>query len=199
MYWVGAFMRINVEVCVKMKNEKNETDTSFLSSSQRCVSCDEEHPLVSTRVQKFSYGSGDERVELEARVPVWTCRSCDEQWTDQTGEEARHEAVCRHLGRLTPREIKAVREAYGLSQEEWAAKTGFGSASIKRWETGALIQNAAADQLIRLLAYRDNYARISKPTSIKKERSSKIFRTHITEELRRRAGAFELHSACVLA
>jgi hypothetical protein len=38
-----------------------------------------------------------------------------------------------------------------MSQADFAKVTGFGLASVKRWETGALIQNQAADRLLRLI------------------------------------------------
>jgi putative zinc finger/helix-turn-helix YgiT family protein len=124
------------------------------NSEPRRRTCDECGQLAIRKVaveQAFPFGVGEERTLLRATVPVWKCDACGEQYTDHEAEEIRHEAVCRHLKRLTPREICELREGYGLSQDEFALVTGFGSASVKRWETGALIQNEAADRYLRLL------------------------------------------------
>ena len=69
-----------------------------------------------------------------------------------------HDAVCRHLGRMTPEEVASVRERGGFSQAEFAKLTRLGEATISRWERGALIQNAANDQLLYLLQFPHNVA-----------------------------------------
>jgi hypothetical protein len=48
-------------------------------------------------------------------------------------------------------QIREIRETQGMSQVDFAKVTGFGLASVKRWETGVLIQNQAADRLLRLI------------------------------------------------
>jgi DNA-binding transcriptional regulator YiaG len=79
---------------------------------------------------------------------------------DEAAEEARHEAICRHLGILTPRQIVDLRKSYGLTRADFAALTRFGAASLARWETGSILQNAANDQLLYLLQFRDNIERL---------------------------------------
>lgn len=66
--------------------------------------------------QRFPYGEGTEAVELEVLVPVRTCSECGFEYLDDSAEEIRHEAVCRHLGVLTPHEIQQLRKAYGFSR-----------------------------------------------------------------------------------
>jgi putative zinc finger/helix-turn-helix YgiT family protein len=90
-----------------------------------------------------------------AVVPVWECSNCGFGYLDAKGQEIEHEALCRHIGVLSPRDIRALRERLSLTQEQLAGLTGFGVASIKRWERGALIQNKSADILLRLVG--DNY------------------------------------------
>ncbi|RYG99856.1 MAG: hypothetical protein EON58_02465 [Alphaproteobacteria bacterium] len=101
--------------------------------------------------QRFPYGDQQEQVELTAEVPVWRCTSCDDSYTDYEAEEARHAAVCVHLGRLTPSDLVSIRQRHAMSQDAWAAHTHIGLASIKRWESGSLIQGAAHDAYLRLL------------------------------------------------
>lgn len=56
------------------------------------------------------------------------------------------------LERLSPNEIRSIRTKHKLSRREFAKLTRFGEASIKRWETGASLQNASADRFLRLIA-----------------------------------------------
>src|SRR5262249_13840407 len=117
-----------------------------------CSCCGERRVHMSYQTELFNYKTDhDEIVELSARVPVWKCDACGDQYTDGSAEEIRHQAVCEYLQRLTPAEIKAMRERLGYSQSQWADLTGFGIASVKRWETGALIQGLAQDRYLRLL------------------------------------------------
>jgi putative zinc finger/helix-turn-helix YgiT family protein len=130
---------------------QNEVIALPNSESRICDSCGAEASRMNFENQHFKFGEGEHSVDLQARVPVWTCDACGDQYTDEAAEEIRHAVVCEHLGRLTPKQIVEIRNSYGLTQAEWSDLTGFGTASIKRWETGALIQSASADNLIRLL------------------------------------------------
>jgi putative zinc finger/helix-turn-helix YgiT family protein len=55
----------------------------------------------------------------------------------------------KQTGLLTGEEIKRLRHDKGMTQADLAAVSGFGVASIKRWETGA-IQTQSADKTLRL-------------------------------------------------
>lgn len=123
---------------------------------QHCDICEANSVMVHHREESFVYGSGHEQVVLSAVVPVYECGECGEMHTGQEAEELRHEAVCKHLGRLTPREIKMIRESYGLTQEKFANVSGFGVASIKRWELGNQIQGVSANNLLVLLGMPSN-------------------------------------------
>jgi len=98
----------------------------------------------------FIYGAGDDGVELVVDIPVRTCSSCG-PYTDDRAEDIRHDEVCRHLGVLTPTEIRDLRGQYGLSRAELARITGLGESSIARWETRDIIQNVGNDRYLRLL------------------------------------------------
>lgn len=116
-----------------------------------CPSCDSANVIAERIIEMFPYGIGDERVTLSAAVPQYACRDCQFVFQDSEAEDLRHEAVCRHLGVLSPREIRAIRGSYG-SRTEFARLTRIGEASIGRWESGSQIQSAAMDLLLRLLA-----------------------------------------------
>lgn len=99
----------------------------------------------------FMYGAGSEAVELSADVLVHTCSACGDSYTGNNADITYDEAVCRHLGILTPAEIREMREGYGLTRAEFAHLTGFGKATVGRWERGEIHQNRSADRYLRLL------------------------------------------------
>ena len=101
----------------------------------------------------FNYGSGESAVELSVEVPVHRCDDCDFEFTDETAESLRHEAVCDHLGVLAPAEIRRIRERHGMTRAQFAQVTGLGEASLNRWENGLNIQNHANDRYLRLLEH----------------------------------------------
>ena len=98
----------------------------------------------------FEYGAGDDPVTLHATIPVHCCDSCDFEFLGREGRRIKHEAVCRHFDLLTPREIRHIRERHGMSRTAFAEITGFGEATLNRWERGAVIQNRANDRYLRL-------------------------------------------------
>jgi transcriptional regulator with XRE-family HTH domain len=71
-----------------------------------------------------------------------------------------HEAVCAHLGIMPPRAVIEVRKQFGISRQDFSEVTKIGEASLSRWERGVGVQNAALDQLLYLLTFRENYVRL---------------------------------------
>jgi putative zinc finger/helix-turn-helix YgiT family protein len=128
--------------------------------SVKCPNCGQSNVRTTLENQQFTYGEGAEAAELTARVPVRTCDDCGFQFLDEAGEVAKHEAVCRHLGLMTPAEITSIRKRYGLSRTEFARLTRIGGASLARWENALLIQNAAHDNLLYLLPFMENVERL---------------------------------------
>lgn len=112
----------------------------------------------------FIYGAGADATELSADVPVHTCAECNVSYTGEEAEIARHEAVCRNLGLLTPAEIRGLRESHGLSRAAFARLTGFGEATLARWERGEVIQNASNDSFLRMLMDEDVMKRLESLT-----------------------------------
>lgn len=132
---------------------------------ERCASCESDPVTVAMVDDELVYGVGSDAVTIPVTQPVHTCAACGMQWTDHVGEDLRQEAVCRHLGVLTPREIIAIREQYGMTRAEFAKVTKLGEATLGRWERGALIQNAANDLFLRLLMNPENMDRLTKAAS----------------------------------
>ena len=164
-------------------------------SKNRCEFCESSEITKSTKTEIFIYGAGLDAVELTASVPVIYCSSCGESYADGEAELSRHDAVCRHLGRLTPEEIREIRRGYGLTQRELASLTGIGEASIKRWELGNQIQNSSCDNLLRLVRLPNNYRLlIDKPTNDKQQFK---YRTKIDDRVVRESQSFKLRCVAV--
>ena len=103
-------------------------------------------------------------MELAAYVPVHSCSQCGESYTGEEAETIRHEAVCRHRGVLTPAEIRALRREHGMSRAAFSRLTGFGEATLARWERGEVIQNTSSDSFLRLLTSETVLRRLSSLT-----------------------------------
>jgi len=134
---------------LQMPKQEPETTTEI------CPNCGGHDLKVEIREQRFLYGSA-EPVVLVAAVPVNVCSTCGFEFTDARAEDAREEAVCRHLRLLSPKQINALRKCYGLSRTDFAELSKVGTASLARWESGVLLQNPANDQLLYLLHFREN-------------------------------------------
>jgi putative zinc finger/helix-turn-helix YgiT family protein len=165
--------------------------------TQECDECGEQALRKTIEDEVFTYGAKGNAVTLSAKVPLWRCSACGNAFTDGEAEEVRHEAVCRHFGLLTPNEIAATRSRYGLTQAEFAKLTGFGEASIKRWEVGLIIQNTSSDRFIRLIGDPLVFDRLCAlsveplETTPKRQPQSR-FRTILPEESHREADCFTL-------
>ena len=61
-----------------------------------------------------------------------------------------NDAYRRNHGLLTSTEIIERRKAMKKSQRQFADFVGVSAASLKRWETGFLVQDKASDELVRL-------------------------------------------------
>ncbi len=121
--------------------------------------------------ETFLHGVEPAQVQLSVRVPVRWCDACGLSYSDDEAEDVRHEAVCRHLGVMTPREVRNVRERHGLNRAEFSRLTGLGEASLQRWEAGSLIQNTANDRFLLLLTNPRNLE-LLKQRSLKVETGS---------------------------
>ncbi len=121
----------------------------------RCPTCGEGllRPQVITEQFDFEV-DGEKKTIVAEGVPVRVCDNprCGEKLSGPEAARIRHEAICRAFRLLTPREIQAIRERLGPTQESFARLTAIGVATISRWERGRLLQNRAMDNYLRLLA-----------------------------------------------
>lgn len=178
-----------------------------------CPVCESANVKFTFEAQELLYDVGKDAVKLTAEVHVGTCTECGFQFTGESAEIARHESVCRHHKVMTPNEIRTCRESYGLKRAAFATLTRLGSASLARWETGQLIQNAANDSLLFLMKFPENLARLkhrfSPDANKQMARAKEIqcannpatpkFQTvkTVSSELAKRAAGFELNPTSV--
>lgn len=99
----------------------------------------------------FRYGAGESAADLTVSLPVRRCRTCGFEFLDRESERIKLEAICDHLGVLSPSGIRGIREGYGMTQAEFAEVTGLGTATLVRWENGSMNHTRAYDRYIRLL------------------------------------------------
>jgi putative zinc finger/helix-turn-helix YgiT family protein len=125
-----------------------------------CPNCGSKRVESRTVRDVFQYGEGPKAVQLEAAVPFRKCADCGFEFTDAEAEDLRHDAICQHLGLMTPSEIIALRKELGLTRAQFAERSRIGEASLARWETGQLIQNAANDNYMYLLKFAENWERV---------------------------------------
>lgn len=140
--------------------ESRVSDMVEASREVRCPDCGGAAKTIRHR-HAFLYGRGESAAEVEVELPVRVCGGCGFEFVDEEGERLKHEAVCRHLGVLSPREIRDIRKRHDMTRAAFAARTGLGEATLGRWETGAGIQSYANDRYLRLLAQTDGMSRLS--------------------------------------
>ena len=186
--------------------------TSFPNGHDiECPMCSSQSVVTRFESETFEYGSKKENaIKLTASIPVRTCNECGFEFTDIDAEDIRHSVVCKHLGRITPLDIRGLRKGYDLTRKKFSELTLLGEASLARWETGELIQNAAYDQFLYLLKFRDNIDRLYQRHSIKekeykevetgvRKKSAKFRVLTDMQELTRKAKEFRLASYCLEA
>ena len=175
------------------------TQMRVVQSVPSCPMCGQESITTTWNLHAFDYGSGDASVELQVRVPVHQCGTCEFEYLDDTAERLKHTAVCDHLGVLPPDKIRHIREHYGMTRATFAHVTGLGEASLNRWENGLSIQSYANDRYLRLLACPEIMARLEEfvvpklsETSAAVTADNKFRAVKVTTTLRMEQQAFHL-------
>ena len=87
---------------------------------------------------------------LVTDMPEWHCATCDLSVTDEEGDEPLQAALRKHVGLLTPQQIKAGIKELGITQEKFADKIRCAPESISRWLNGAVLQSRVYDCLMRI-------------------------------------------------
>jgi putative zinc finger/helix-turn-helix YgiT family protein len=83
-------------------------------------------------------------------LEILECESCKTRvLTDEAHKKITY-ALRKEAGLLLPEEIRAKREALGLTQKQLAALLKIAESTVSRWETGGQIQQRPMDLLLRL-------------------------------------------------
>lgn len=131
---------------------------------KRCPDCGHsgDGALVRRRVNHRWEEGVEEKRRYSAEIDVIACAKCGAQVIDEYARIQQHEVWCTENGLLGPRAIRDLRSSLKLSQEDFAKLLRLGPASIRRWERGAIVQNAALDSLMRLLQRSENVADLAR-------------------------------------
>lgn len=131
-----------------------ENSTLIRKIHMNCPLCDKTHEVEERKRMTAITIKGD-KVDYEEKF--FLCVNADEDenefesasMSDENLLNARNAYRIRH-GLLTSDEIVAIRENYGLSQVDLARLLGWGEATISRYESKA-IQDEAYDTMLRLV------------------------------------------------
>lgn len=119
-----------------------------------CPECGKGQMRPFSRSEEFDFDLGGETLKVHVEnVPVRMCDQCGEVMSGPAAAKARHNALCRAAGFLTPAEYKLIREGLDWTQQDLADLTGFGIATVSRAERGLLLPNRSYNTV--LLAIRD--------------------------------------------
>ena len=169
---------------------KNSKVVPFSKENITCAMCGSSNVKTRQIKDNFEYGSGNSRIFLNAVIPVHSCVKCSFEFTGNKADDLRHEAVCHHLGLLTPEEVCSVRN--NMSKAEFSRQTGIGEASLSRWERGSLIQNVAMDKFLYLLSLPGNLEALeNRDNASERIESESVFRCiDITDTLMEQKAKF---------
>jgi DNA-binding transcriptional regulator YiaG len=115
----------------------------------KCPECSSFNVRTEWREQTISHGAFQ---VADAKLPFRVCRACDAEFTDSAAETAKHEALCWHLGVMTPAEVRTMRRSLNVSVAEFSHVVGLPSARVAEIEQGLAFADAREDALFRELA-----------------------------------------------
>jgi putative zinc finger/helix-turn-helix YgiT family protein len=129
--------------------------------AELCPHCESAATIVRER---RSVPLGQRRVDIDDEFS--RCPKCGEEFYTTAQADQRHRRAIESArladNLLSPDQVRAVRDALGLSQRQFEQLLGVGAKTCVRWEQGRVCQNVATDRLIRLVAAeRENARRLA--------------------------------------
>jgi DNA-binding transcriptional regulator YiaG len=117
----------------------------------KCHECGKEfiHRIAPPRRVRMRYEGSPQDVLVE-HLPEWHCAGCNVSITDGESDEAFQNALRKHIGLLSPQQIKAGLKELDISQDRFAERLGCAAESVSRWLNGAVLQSRAYDRLMRI-------------------------------------------------
>lgn len=128
----------------------------------KCGTCRERavNPAVLPRyATELEHDGREYRVSVTS-LQVARCDKCGAIMLDDAANRRLSDALRSQAGLLQPSEIRAHREALGLTQRALAGHLHIAEATLSRWETGAQIQQRAMDQFLRVFFQSSDARRI---------------------------------------
>jgi DNA-binding transcriptional regulator YiaG len=86
---------------------------------------------------------------LVENLPAHRCSNCQTLVLGDEADNLLSNALRRSAGLLSPAEIRAKRDALGLTQAQMANYLRISASTLSRWESGAQIQQRSMDVLLR--------------------------------------------------
>ncbi len=118
---------------------------------RRCPDCGQRtlQPAIISHESSIRYEGRLHSIALvDLRVPQ--CDRCGSIVFDNDADAQIQSAFHDQLGLLRSTDIREGRRRLALSQVEMASHIGVAPETLSRWETGAMIQSAAMDKLLRV-------------------------------------------------
>lgn len=121
------------------------------SNNPKCHQCGAElaSRIAPPHRRKLRYEGVPYEVLVED-MPEWHCRSCDVSVTDEQSDPCLQAALRKHVGLLTPEQIRAGIKSLHISQEKFAERIGCAAESVSRWINGAVLQSRTYDRFMRI-------------------------------------------------
>lgn len=105
-------------------------------------------PAREHRKVKATYEGRQYDVDVQD-FPVNRCTNCGASSIGVEADDAINHALRDNLQLLQPEEIRANRDALGMTQQRLADTIGFAAESLSRWENGSIIQSRSYDRMLR--------------------------------------------------
>jgi DNA-binding transcriptional regulator YiaG len=120
-------------------------------SNPQCFQCggECEQRIAPPHTYKMKYDGGTYQVLVD-NMPEWHCRDCDVSVVDEESDPFLQAALRKHIGLLSPEQIRAGLKKLKLSQEKFAEQLGCAAETVSRWLNGAVLQSRTYDRFMRV-------------------------------------------------
>lgn len=120
-------------------------------SKQQCFQCggECEKRIAPPHCYKMKYDGGMYEVLVD-NVPEWHCRDCDVSVVDEESDFVLQDALRKHIGLLSPNQIRAGLKKLKISQDKFAEQLGCAAETVSRWLNGAVLQSRTYDRFMRV-------------------------------------------------
>ncbi len=126
-------------------------NSKLLYEGANCPICESSQLKFSKKVTNFEYKGAQTKIEKD----VLKCNICEEFFFQPKDEREIDKILAdkkREIdGLLTTKEIKAIRNIFGMTQVNFSKYLRLSEKAFARYESGQSNQNVAVDNLLRVL------------------------------------------------